>query len=120
MPPREWHQRDRSSSRYAGTAGVRRQHPPGGTLFRFGMSRWRISAESGAVVAAMVAAALPAAAVTVTGGGDHGQYLNGNACVDGIVTGYLLTGAAPAHDTSCAANPLPVPDPARTGPYALS
>ncbi|WP_343241793.1 MULTISPECIES: hypothetical protein [unclassified Streptomyces] len=36
------------------------------------------------------------------------------------VTGYLLTGAAPAHDTSCAANPLPVPDPARTGPYALS
>ncbi|WP_331284111.1 alpha/beta hydrolase [Streptomyces sp. H39-C1] len=54
------------------------------------------------------------------GGGDHGQYLNGNACVDGIVTGYLLTGAAPAHDTSCAANPLPVPDPARTGPYALS
>lgn len=32
-------------------------------MFRFGMSRWRISAVSGAVVAAMAAAALPAAAV---------------------------------------------------------
>ncbi|MCM2423410.1 alpha/beta hydrolase [Streptomyces sp. RKAG293] len=58
--------------------------------------------------------------VTVTGGGDHGQYLNGNACVDGIVTGYLLTGAAPAHDTSCPANPLPAPGPALTNSYALS
>ncbi|MFI9100309.1 alpha/beta hydrolase [Streptomyces fildesensis] len=58
--------------------------------------------------------------VTVTGGGDHGQYLNGNACVDGIVTDYLLTGAAPAHDTSCPANPLPSPGRAMTGSYALS
>lgn len=47
--------------------------------------------------------------VTVTGGGDHGQYRNGNACVDGIVTRYLLTGEAPKHDTACAAGPLPVP-----------
>ncbi|MEV4440635.1 alpha/beta hydrolase [Streptomyces sp. NPDC049577] len=47
--------------------------------------------------------------VTVTGGGDHGQYRNGNACVDGIVNTYLLTGEAPAHDTACAAGPLPVP-----------
>ncbi|MDJ0346225.1 alpha/beta hydrolase [Streptomyces sp. H10-C2] len=47
--------------------------------------------------------------VTVTGGGDHGQYRNKNACVDGIVNTYLLTGAAPAHDTNCAADPLPVP-----------
>lgn len=50
--------------------------------------------------------------VTVTNGGDHGQYRNHNACVDAIVTGYLLTGVAPARDTSCAANPLPVPNPA--------
>ncbi|MFU9032105.1 MULTISPECIES: alpha/beta hydrolase [unclassified Streptomyces] len=52
--------------------------------------------------------------VTVTGGGDHGQYRNGNACVDDIVTTYLLTGKAPKHDTTCAAGPLPVP----TGPAA--
>ncbi|WP_262371196.1 alpha/beta hydrolase [Streptomyces sp. WAC01526] len=47
--------------------------------------------------------------VTVTGGGDHGQYQNGNACVDGIVDAYLLDGAAPEHDVACAAGPLPVP-----------
>ncbi|MFF7636261.1 alpha/beta hydrolase [Kitasatospora sp. NPDC008050] len=52
--------------------------------------------------------------VTVTGGGDHVQYQNHNACVDAIVDRYLLTGTAPAHDTSCAANPLPVP-PAAAG-----
>lgn len=47
--------------------------------------------------------------VTVTGGGDHGQYQNGNACVDGIVDAYLLGGAAPDRDVSCAAGPPPVP-----------
>lgn len=47
--------------------------------------------------------------VTVAGGGDHGQYHNRNACVDGIVDDYLLTGKAPAHDTTCATKPLPVP-----------
>lgn len=47
--------------------------------------------------------------VTVVGGGNHGQYHNNNACVDKLVDDYLLTGAAPAHDTTCAANPLPVP-----------
>ncbi|MFJ3955980.1 alpha/beta hydrolase [Streptomyces libani] len=47
--------------------------------------------------------------VTVTGGGDHGQYQNGNACVDGIVNAYLLDGAAPEHDVACAAGPLPAP-----------
>ncbi|ARZ71447.1 peptidase [Streptomyces albireticuli] len=46
--------------------------------------------------------------VTVTGG-DHGQYLEKNACVDAIVDRYLLTGAAPDRDTTCAATPLPVP-----------
>ncbi|SED37564.1 TAP-like protein [Streptomyces sp. 2112.3] len=47
--------------------------------------------------------------VTVTGGGDHGQYQNGNACVDGIVNAYLLGETAPDHDVTCAADPLPVP-----------
>ncbi|MEU7135637.1 alpha/beta hydrolase [Streptomyces sp. NPDC046261] len=51
--------------------------------------------------------------VTVTGGGDHGQYLAGNACVDGIVDAYLLTGAAPGGDTACVAVPPPVPEGAR-------
>ncbi|MEU4210949.1 alpha/beta hydrolase [Streptomyces sp. NPDC026206] len=46
--------------------------------------------------------------VTVTGG-DHGAYQEGNACVDDIVNGYLLTGDAPEHDTACPAKPLPVP-----------
>ncbi|MCC2278075.1 alpha/beta hydrolase [Streptomyces sp. ET3-23] len=47
--------------------------------------------------------------VTVTGGGDHGQFLDKNACVDGIVDDYLLDGKAPAHDTTCETKPLPVP-----------
>ncbi|MBB5121905.1 peptidase [Streptomyces eurocidicus] len=46
--------------------------------------------------------------VTVTGG-DHGQYLEKNACVDTIVDRYLLTGAVPDRDTACEGNPLPVP-----------
>ncbi|MEU5051799.1 alpha/beta hydrolase [Streptomyces sp. NPDC021096] len=56
--------------------------------------------------------------VTVTGGGDHGQYLVGNACVDGIVDAYLLAGTVPAGDTSCAAGPLPVPEGARAAASA--
>ncbi|GGP34587.1 alpha/beta hydrolase [Streptomyces abikoensis] len=47
--------------------------------------------------------------VTVTGDGDHGQYQNGNACVDATVDAYLLDGKLPARDTTCAAKPLPVP-----------
>ncbi len=40
--------------------------------------------------------------VTVEGG-DHGQFQNGNACVDAHVEGYLLDGALPAEDTTCPA-----------------
>ncbi|MFJ3175145.1 alpha/beta hydrolase [Streptomyces roseus] len=40
--------------------------------------------------------------VTVEGG-DHGQFQNGNACVDAYVEGYLLDGALPAADTGCPA-----------------
>ncbi|MEU8972161.1 alpha/beta hydrolase [Streptomyces monashensis] len=47
--------------------------------------------------------------VTVTGGGDHGQYQNGNACVDSVVDAYLLTGRIPAHDMTCPSKPLPTP-----------
>ncbi len=46
--------------------------------------------------------------VTVEGG-DHGQYQNHNACVDRIVDAYLLDDTLPAHDTTCAAPPLPSP-----------
>ncbi|MEX2984362.1 alpha/beta hydrolase [Streptomyces sp. C36] len=48
--------------------------------------------------------------VTVTGGGDHGAYMSGNTCVDGVVESYLLDGKAPERDMSCAAGPLPVPE----------
>ncbi|HEY8978288.1 MAG TPA: alpha/beta hydrolase [Streptomyces sp.] len=47
--------------------------------------------------------------VTVTGGGDHGQYQNGNACVDAVVDAYLIDGKVPARDLECASNALPVP-----------
>lgn len=40
--------------------------------------------------------------VTVEGG-DHGQFQNGNACVDAYVEDYLLDGALPAGDTGCPA-----------------
>ncbi|MFE5538595.1 alpha/beta hydrolase [Streptomyces sp. NPDC056492] len=40
--------------------------------------------------------------VTVEGG-DHGQFQNGNACVDAYVERYLLDGALPAGDTGCPA-----------------
>ncbi|MFJ8691967.1 alpha/beta hydrolase [Streptomyces roseolilacinus] len=41
--------------------------------------------------------------VTVLGGEGHGVYPNGNACTDGAVTGYLLTGRLPAKDVTCRA-----------------
>ncbi|MEV0261603.1 alpha/beta hydrolase [Streptomyces sp. NPDC050617] len=46
--------------------------------------------------------------VTVEGG-DHGQYMNGNPCVDSLVEKYLFDGDLPAHDTTCPAPPLPGP-----------
>ncbi|MFB8103709.1 MULTISPECIES: alpha/beta hydrolase [Streptomyces] len=41
--------------------------------------------------------------VTVLGGEGHGVYPSGNACTDGAVTGYLLTGKLPAKDVFCRA-----------------
>ncbi|MGW1105293.1 alpha/beta hydrolase [Streptomyces sp. NPDC002540] len=41
--------------------------------------------------------------VTVLGGEGHGVYPNGNACTDGTVTDYLLTGKLPARDVTCRA-----------------
>ncbi|MFJ8002169.1 alpha/beta hydrolase [Streptomyces sp. NPDC096310] len=41
--------------------------------------------------------------VTVLGGEGHGVYPNGNACTDGTVTDYLLTGKLPAKDVTCRA-----------------
>ncbi|MFF1699839.1 alpha/beta hydrolase [Streptomyces sp. NPDC058257] len=41
--------------------------------------------------------------VTVLGGEGHGVYPNGNACTDGAVNGYLLTGKLPAKDVTCEA-----------------
>ncbi|MCX5205588.1 alpha/beta hydrolase [Streptomyces sp. NBC_00237] len=41
--------------------------------------------------------------VTVLGGEGHGIYPNGNACTDGTVNEYLLTGRLPAKDVTCRA-----------------
>ncbi|WP_064456721.1 alpha/beta hydrolase [Streptomyces hygroscopicus] len=41
--------------------------------------------------------------ITVLGGEGHGVYPNGNACTDGTVTDYLLTGKLPAKDVTCEA-----------------
>ncbi|SOR83907.1 Tripeptidyl aminopeptidase precursor [Streptomyces chartreusis NRRL 3882] len=41
--------------------------------------------------------------VTVRGGEGHGVYPSGNACTDGTVTAYLLTGRLPAKDVTCEA-----------------
>ncbi|GAA0496403.1 alpha/beta hydrolase [Streptomyces olivaceiscleroticus] len=41
--------------------------------------------------------------VTVLGGEGHGVYPNGNACTDGTVNDYLLTGKLPAKDVTCKA-----------------
>ncbi|MFJ6573345.1 alpha/beta hydrolase [Streptomyces sp. NPDC091292] len=41
--------------------------------------------------------------VTVLGGEGHGVYPSGNACTDGAVNRYLLTGKLPAKDLTCRA-----------------
>ncbi|GAA2925623.1 MULTISPECIES: alpha/beta hydrolase [Streptomyces] len=41
--------------------------------------------------------------VTVLGGEGHGVYPNGNACTDGTVTDYLISGKLPAKDVTCEA-----------------
>jgi pimeloyl-ACP methyl ester carboxylesterase len=41
--------------------------------------------------------------VTVLGGEGHGVYPNGDACTEGAVNGYLLTGKLPAKDVTCKA-----------------
>ncbi|MFH9268548.1 alpha/beta hydrolase [Streptomyces sp. NPDC017546] len=41
--------------------------------------------------------------VTVLGGEGHGVYPSGNACTDGAVNRYLLTGKLPAKDLTCEA-----------------
>ncbi|WSQ08659.1 alpha/beta hydrolase [Streptomyces sp. NBC_01231] len=41
--------------------------------------------------------------VTVLGGEGHGIYPSGNACTDGTVNDYLLTGRLPAKDVTCEA-----------------
>ncbi|MFI1224745.1 MULTISPECIES: alpha/beta hydrolase [unclassified Streptomyces] len=41
--------------------------------------------------------------VTVRGGEGHGVYPSGNACTDGAVNRYLLTGKLPAKDVTCKA-----------------
>ncbi|MFI1314189.1 alpha/beta hydrolase [Streptomyces albidoflavus] len=43
--------------------------------------------------------------VTVAGGEGHGVYPSGNACTDGAVERYLLTGKLPAKDVTCQATP---------------
>ncbi|MER0444123.1 alpha/beta hydrolase [Streptomyces sp. Edi4] len=53
--------------------------------------------------------ALAGSRLITVDGGDHGQFQNGSACVDGAVEDYLLTGALPAKDTTCAGAPLPEP-----------
>ncbi|WP_436738309.1 alpha/beta hydrolase [Streptomyces sp. BBFR102] len=43
--------------------------------------------------------------LTVLGGEGHGVYPSGNACTDGTVERYLLTGRLPARDVTCRATP---------------
>jgi hypothetical protein len=51
--------------------------------------------------------------VVVQGGGNHGQSLAGNACVDGYVNQYLATGALPSApglvNASCSPGRNPTP-----------
>ncbi|GAA2684413.1 MULTISPECIES: alpha/beta hydrolase [Actinosynnema] len=47
--------------------------------------------------------------LTVVNEGDHGLYANGNACVDDVVEAFLVDGAVPKHDLTCAGLPLPEP-----------
>ncbi|WP_369056434.1 alpha/beta hydrolase [Kineococcus terrestris] len=52
--------------------------------------------------------------ITVTGEGDHGVYGTiGNACVDDVVTTFLVTGEAPAGDVTCEGTGIPDPGLAR-------
>ncbi|MFG2719037.1 alpha/beta hydrolase [Streptomyces sp. NPDC048416] len=53
--------------------------------------------------------ALAGSRLVTVADGDHGQFQHGNACVDGHVEDYLLTGALPEKDTACAGVPLPGP-----------
>ncbi|MET9698498.1 alpha/beta hydrolase [Streptomyces sp. NPDC006529] len=55
--------------------------------------------------------ALPGSRLVTVDGGDHGQYQNGNPCVDAHVEAYLLDGVLPAGDTRCPATALPAPAP---------
>jgi fermentation-respiration switch protein FrsA (DUF1100 family) len=60
--------------------------------------------------------ALPSARmVVVEGGGNHGQSLTGNSCVDGYVNNYLATGALPAGSGLVNATCSPTPDPTPSG-----
>ncbi|AOR36661.1 hypothetical protein BFF78_41405 [Streptomyces fodineus] len=46
--------------------------------------------------------------LVVAGGGNHGQYLfDGNTCMDGHGSRYLLTGRLPADNATCPAAPAP-------------
>jgi pimeloyl-ACP methyl ester carboxylesterase len=47
--------------------------------------------------------------LTVNNEGDHGQYINGNECVDTLVEKFLTTGEAPAADTACEGTGIPAP-----------
>ena len=63
-----------------------------------------------------------ASLVSSIGGTTHANSLNGYACVDDVVAGYLATGKLPARqgadeaDKACDAPPLPVPDPPAAAP----
>ncbi|MFF5705126.1 alpha/beta hydrolase [Streptomyces sp. NPDC012794] len=61
-------------------------------------------------------ARLAGSRLITVGGGDHGTYQAGNACVDGYVEGFLLGGRLPEADAECAGKPLP--DPAGRGAQA--
>ncbi len=49
----------------------------------------------------------PVRLLTVDNAGGHGAFARRNACVEGAVTSYLLTGALPAVGTVCPGTPLP-------------
>ncbi|MEV5380932.1 alpha/beta hydrolase [Streptomyces nondiastaticus] len=49
--------------------------------------------------------ALKGSRLVTVPGGDHGVYGGGNACADGIVDKYLLSGELPARDVTCEAAP---------------
>ncbi|CAM5279175.1 alpha/beta hydrolase [Streptomyces abikoensis] len=57
--------------------------------------------------------ALKGSRLVTVPGGDHGVYNDGNACADGIVNKYLLTGELPARDLTCETAPVAPVAPAR-------